>query len=153
VRKYRELLPEAVHLPKPQQHQWIYFGMFPNFVLGLYPDSVIFYQDIPQSATQTLQRGMCYRRPDESREMRVARFLSGRIDRDTGLEDQMLMVWACEATKSSAYDGVIFSDLEYGVKTYHDHLRKLIPVVEHNSAPLVGQMAILNQDMLSKRTA
>jgi len=153
VRKYRDLLPEASHLPLSQQRQWIYFGMFPNFVLGLYPDSVIFYQDVPQSATQTLQRGMCYRRPDESREMKVARYLSGRIDRDTGAEDQMLMVWSCEATRSSAYDGVILSDLEYGVKTYHDHLRNLIPVVEHNTAPLGGQMATLNQEILLKRTA
>ena len=151
VRKCRDLLPEASHLPVSQQRQWIYFGMFPNFVLGLYPDSVIFYQDVPQSATQTLQRGMCYRRPDESREMKVARYLSGRIDRDTGAEDQMLMVWSCEATRSSAYDGVILSDLEYGVKTYHDHLRKLIPVVESNTLPLVGQMALLNQEILSKR--
>ncbi len=126
---------------------------FPNFVLGLYPDSVIFYQDVPQSATQTLQRGMCYRRPDESREMKVARYLSGRIDRDTGAEDQMLMVWSCEATRSSAYDGVILSDLEYGVKTYHDHLRNLIPVVEHSTAPLGGQMATLNKEILLKRTA
>ncbi|MDE0994479.1 MAG: aromatic ring-hydroxylating dioxygenase subunit alpha, partial [Rhodospirillales bacterium] len=100
-----------------------------------------------------LQRGICYRKPDESRQMKVSRYLSGRIDRDTGAEDQMLMVWSCEATKSSAYEGVVFSDLEYGVKTYHDHLRKLVPVVESKTIPLVGQMAILNQDMLSKRTA
>ena len=83
--------------------------------------------------------------------MKVARYLSGRIDRDTGAEDQMLMVWSCAATRSSAYDGVILSDLEYGVKTYHDHLRKLIPVVESNTLPLVGQMALLNQEILSKR--
>ena len=111
VRKYREILPEADRLPLHQRRQWIYFGMFPNFVLGLYPDSVIYYQEVPQSAEQTVQRGMCYRRAKESREMKAARYLSGRIDRDTADEDQMLMVWSCEATKSSAYDGVIFSDL------------------------------------------
>ena len=152
VRKYRDLLPEAKHLPVSQQRQWIYFGMFPNLVLGLYPDSVIFYQDVPQSATETLQRGMCFRRKDESRAMKAARYLSGRIDRDTGEEDQMLMVWSCEATRSSAYDGVILSDLEYGLKTYHDHLRKLIPVIQQKSIPSVGQMANLNQKILSKRT-
>jgi phenylpropionate dioxygenase-like ring-hydroxylating dioxygenase large terminal subunit len=129
VRKYREILPDADNLTLHQRRQWIYFGMFPNFVLGLYPDSVIYYQEVPQSAEQTVQRGMCYRRAKESREMKAARYLSGRIDRDTAEEDQMLMVWSCEATKSSAYDGVIFSDLEYGVKTYHDHLRQLLPVM------------------------
>jgi len=30
-------------------------------------------------------------------------------------------------------------------------LRKLIPVVESNTVPLVGQMAILNKEILSKR--
>ena len=150
VRKYREILPEADNLPREQQRQWIYFGMFPNFVLGLYPDSVIYYQEVPQSAEQTVQRGMCYRRRDESREMKAARYLSGRIDRDTAVEDQMLMVWSCEATKSSAYDGVIFSDLEYGVKTYHDHLRQLLPVMAQPVPPASGQMALLNDALLSK---
>ena len=150
VRKYREILPEADNLPREQQRQWIYFGMFPNFVLGLYPDSVIYYQEVPQSAEQTVQRGMCYRRRDESREMKAARYLSGRIDRDTADEDQMLMVWSCEATKSSAYDGVIFSDLEYGVKTYHDHLRLLLPVMAQPVPPESGQMALRNDALLSK---
>jgi phenylpropionate dioxygenase-like ring-hydroxylating dioxygenase large terminal subunit len=153
VRKYREILPEAENLPLHQRRQWIYFGMFPNFVLGLYPDSVIYYQEVPQSATQTVQRGMCYRRREESREMKAARYLSGRIDRDTAEEDQMLMVWSCEATKSSAYDGVIFSDLEYGVKTYHDHLRRLLPVMGHPAPPEPGQMAQVNDALLGKGTA
>ena len=150
VRKYREILPEADNLPREQRRQWIYFGMFPNFVLGLYPDSVIYYQEVPQSAEQTVQRGMCYRRRDESREMKAARYLSGRIDRDTADEDQMLMVWSCEATKSSAYDGVILSDLEYGVKTYHDHLRQLLPVMEQPVPPKPGQMAHVNDTLLAK---
>jgi phenylpropionate dioxygenase-like ring-hydroxylating dioxygenase large terminal subunit len=150
VRKYREILPEADQLPLHQRRQWIYFGMFPNFVLGLYPDSVIYYQEVPQSAEQTVQRGMCYRRAKESREMKAARYLSGRIDRDTAEEDQMLMVWSCEATKSSAYDGVILSDLEYGVKTYHDHLRRLLPVMEQPVPPKPGQMAHVNDTLLAK---
>lgn len=153
VRKYREILPEAENLPLHQRRQWIYFGMFPNFVLGLYPDSVIYYQEVPQSAKKTVQRGMCYRRREESREMKAARYLSGRIDRDTAEEDQMLMVWSCEATKSSAYDGVIFSDLEYGVKTYHDHLRRLLPVMGQPAPPEPGQMAQVNDALLGKGTA
>ena len=150
VRKYREILPEADRLPLHQRRQWIYFGMFPNFVFGLYPDSVIYYQEVPQSAEQTVKRGMCYRRAKESREMKAARYLSGRIDRDTAEEDQMLMVWSCEATKSSAYDGVILSDLEYGVKTYHDHLRQLLPVMEQPVPPKPGQMVHVNDTLLAK---
>jgi hypothetical protein len=50
-------------------------------------------------------------------------------------EDQRLCVWACEATQSSAYDGVVLSDLEYGLKTFHDHLRKKIPALKKIDEP------------------
>ena len=82
--------------------------------------------------------------------MKAARYLSGRIDRDTAGEDQMLMIWSCEATKSSAYDGVIFSDLEYGVKTYHDHLLQLLPVLEQPVPPESGHIARVNDALLGK---
>jgi len=129
TRHYRAILPEATHLPPQNRAAWLYIGVFPNLVFGFYPDSVIFYQEIPQSATKTVQRGATFRHRDESRQLRAARYLSARIDRDTAREDQMLTIWACEATQSSAFDGIILSDLEYGLKSFHDHLRAEIPVV------------------------
>ena len=54
-----------------------------------------------------------------------------RIDRTTSKEDEQLIEWTWEAAFSSGYDGIILSDLEYGVKTYHDALRKLFPVLAH----------------------
>ena len=122
--------------------------MFPNLVFGFYPDSVIYYMEIPISATQTIQRGGALRYPDESRGLKIARYLSGRIDRDTAKEDQMLTVWSCEATKSSAYSGIILSDLEYGVKTYHDHLRKIMPVLRLTDQPDYGKLFSLNNEMI-----
>ena len=115
--------------------------MFPNTVIGLYPDGVFFYQEIPVTPTQTKQRGGIIGHPDDSREMKAARYLSGRIDNDTVKEDQMLTIWSCEATKSSAYDGIILSDLEYGLKTYHDHLRALMPVLNEANEPSEGTLA------------
>ena len=109
--------------------------MFPNIVLGLYPDSVIYYQEVPVSATKTIQQGAIYKHRDESREMRASRYLSYRIDRETMDEDQKLCVWACEATQSSAYEGVMLSDLEYGLKTFHDHLRDEIPAIKKIQEP------------------
>ena len=122
--------------------------MFPNLVFGFYPDSVIYYMEIPISATQTLQRGGALRYPNETRDLKIARYLSGRIDRDTAKEDQMLTVWSSEATKSSAYSGIILSDLEYGVKTYHDHLRKIMPVLGLQNAPNSEKMSTVNNEML-----
>ena len=149
VKNYLKLLPKVEKLSKESQNRWLYAGMFPNLVFGFYPDSVIYYMEIPISATQTIQRGGALRYPDESRDLRIARYLSGRIDRDTAKEDQMLTVWSCEATKSSAYSGIILSDLEYGVKTYHDHLRKIMPVLALTDQPKSGQLLTLNNEMIS----
>lgn len=149
VRAYRHFLPEAGHLPESHRNAWVYIGLFPNLVFGFYPDSMIWYQEVPVSATETIQRGGTLRYADESREMRAARYLSGRIDRDTAKEDQMLTVWSCEATRSSAYDGIILSDLEYGLASFYDHLQAVMPVVRQAEEPAPGGMAALNAQILA----
>ena len=149
VRNYLKLLPRVDKLSLESQNRWLYAGMFPNLVFGFYPDSVIYYMEIPVSATRTIQRGGALRYPNETRDLRIARYLSGRIDRDTAKEDQMLTVWSCEATKSSAYSGIVLSDLEYGVKTYHDHLRKIMPVLELQDPPNEGKIAAINDKMIN----
>jgi hypothetical protein len=100
-------------------------------VLGLYPDSAIWYQEIPLSEGETIQRGRAYRFAEETRELRALRYLSGRIDRITAAEDHDLCVWAYEATMSATgYDGAILSDLERGLRSFHDLVREAIPEIE-----------------------
>ncbi len=144
VRAYKSILPEATWLPESHRQAWIYLGIFPNAVIGLYPDSVIYYQEFPEGVGQARLRGQVYRRPDESRELRAARYLSGRIDSITGAEDQQLTLWSYEATQSSGYEGVILSDLEYAVKTHHDHLREALPVMALEQEPAPGTVAQVN---------
>jgi len=151
VRKYKSILPEATWLPESHRKAWLYIGLFPNAVIGLYPDSVIFYQEFPDGVGNARIRGSVYRHPDETRELRLARYLSGRIDTDTAAEDQMLTIWSCEATLSSGYDGIILSDLEYGVRTYHDHLREVLPVVNLEIEPEPGTVAERNTALLARR--
>ncbi len=150
VRGYRDILKKYnwLSLNKVQRNSWLYVGVFPNLVFGFYPESVIYYYEFPLSATKTVQKGGVLRHADETREMKAARYLSGRIDRDTGKEDQMLVVWASEATKSSAFTKIILSDLEFGVKTYHDHLRRVMPVLNLINPPVKGQLHIKNDQML-----
>lgn len=151
VRAYKSILPEATWLPESHRQAWLYLGLFPNAVIGIYPDSMIFYQEFPDGAGNTKLRGAVYRHREESREMRAARYLSGRIDAITAEEDQMLTIWACEATQSSGYDGILLSDLEYGVKSHHDHLRELLPVLTLEEPPETGTMAEVNAAMLAER--
>jgi phenylpropionate dioxygenase-like ring-hydroxylating dioxygenase large terminal subunit len=148
VRRYKALLPEATWLPESHRRAWLYYGLFPNAAFVFYPDSVGFYQEFPLDTGRTRLRGAVYRRRDEDRAWRAARWLSGRIDSLTAAEDQMLTVWSCEATRSSAYDGVLLSDLEYGVKTYHDHLREILPVLTLDHPPAAGTLAAVNRAML-----
>ena len=97
VRNYRKIVEACDWLPPEQHGAWLYYGMFPNNVISLYPETVSFYQEYPISATRTGLRSADYKRPDETREMRAARYLSGRIDKNTVEEDQQLTIWSCEA--------------------------------------------------------
>src|SRR3546814_18427105 len=105
----------------------------------------MFYQEFPVSEGLTLQRGATYRYKDETRQLRLARYLSTRIDRSTTREDVQLTVWSCEAAKSSGYDGIMLSDLEYGVRRFHDHLRELLPVMGEAREPAPGPLQRINK--------
>ena len=62
---------------------------------------------------KTIQRGGNYKYAEENRKMKVSRYLSMRIDRLTSKEDEQLIKWSWEAAFSSAYEGVLLSDLEW----------------------------------------
>jgi hypothetical protein len=49
---------------------------------------------------------------------------------------------------SKAFAGFYLSDLEYGVRTHHDHLRRLLPVLEVETAPDETDMRLLNDRLL-----
>ena len=153
VRNYKKILPDMPNLPESHRRAWVYLGLFPNTVIGLYPESVMFYQEFPVGAGLTVQRGATYRYKEESREMRLARYLSSRIDRDTSEEDVQLTIWSCEATKSSGYQGIMLSDLEYGVRSFHDRLRELLPVMSRDREPGRGTVEEINRDLLSNGRA
>jgi phenylpropionate dioxygenase-like ring-hydroxylating dioxygenase large terminal subunit len=148
VRAYRRILPEAAHLPPSHRRAWFAVGIFPNLVISLYPDQVGFYQEYPVSTGRTLQRGANYALPDPRREMKLARYLSTRIDRTTAREDIRLIQWSWEAMQSSGFKGVILSDLEAGVRFYHDQLRRVIPVASLAEAPPHGTIRATNDRLI-----
>ena len=57
-----------------------------------------------------------------------------------------------EGMRSSAFDGPLLSDLEYGVRAYHDRLRRLMPVLNLETAPPHGQLAECNRDLRDFQT-
>ena len=147
VRNYVKISPENRALPERLRKAWIYFGLFPNAVIAVTPETVQFYQEFPLGVGRTLLRGGIYRYRQEERAHRLARYLALRIDRDTQAEDVQLTVWSNEAMTSNAFAGFYLSDLEYGVRTHHDHLRKVLPVVTLKEAPEEKDMAEANAEL------
>lgn len=153
VRNYVNISPPAPHLPPHLQKAWSYYGLWPNAVFAFTPEAVQFYQEIPLSTGMTRVTGRLYRRPNETRQQRVARYLAYRIDRETSAEDQQLSIWSNESMKSSAFEGFHLSDLEYGVRRHHDGLRQLLPVMTLAEPPREDQIAGINKEMLGETKA
>jgi phenylpropionate dioxygenase-like ring-hydroxylating dioxygenase large terminal subunit len=152
VRNYIKIAPEAVWLPESKRRLWAYYGVFPNGVISVTPEFVQFYQEFPVAINETVLRSATYRRRDEDRQLRLARYLAQRIDRETFREDQQLTIWSNEAMKSSAFEGFHLSDLEYGVRNHHDQLRRLLPVMTVDKAPAEAKLSELNAELRAKST-
>jgi phenylpropionate dioxygenase-like ring-hydroxylating dioxygenase large terminal subunit len=151
VRHYLKISPAQPRLPEDKRRAWAYYGLFPNAVFTMTPEGVQFYQEFPLDIERTLIRSMSYRRPDEDRRQRLARYLAGRIDRETQNEDIQLSIWSNEAMKSSAFDGFHLSDLEWGVRRYHDRLRAVLPVLTRDEPPAEDHIATINARLRTAR--
>ena len=145
VRNYVKTLPQMAHPPE-EARRWAYLGVFPNLVLMLYPDLIGFYQEFPVAVGKTIQRMAYYALPDDGRGSR-RRYLAHRIDRITGAEDTQLIKWSWESMQSSGYSGMIPSDLEAGVRDYHDTLRQMLPVMALDVSRRRGQVVALNASL------
>ncbi|MHA7773913.1 aromatic ring-hydroxylating oxygenase subunit alpha [Roseibium sp. M-1] len=150
VRNYVNLQTETPHLPEHLQKAWGYYGLFPSNVIIFMPEAIQFYNEVPLSTGQTLLRGGSYKYPWETRQQRATRYLIDRIDRATIEEDVQLTIWSNEAMKSKSFAGFYLSDLEYGVKTYHDHLRQVLPILTLEEEPDEARMAEINAEMLAE---
>ncbi len=149
-REYVESLPEDSYLPESHRHIWIYWGMYPTFVLTLFPDQVEIYQFFPSGPQQSIMQGKCYALADERPQMQRARELNQAINMGVGNEDIQLIEWVAEGMRSSAFDGLMLSDLELGVASFHNALRDVLPVMELENAPEPGSLRETNDRLLAE---
>ena len=149
VKNYVAIAGDQDWLAEEKRREWGYYGLFPNAVIAVTPETVQFYQEFPLSVGQTLLRSAVYRRPQESRKQKLARYLARRIDRETYLEDIQLSIWSNESMKSSAFEDFHLSDLECGVKSHHDHIRAILPVANLRDRPGEDKVASLNAALKS----
>jgi carnitine monooxygenase subunit len=137
-RMYQRLLPPVPHLPEANQRHWLYFKLWPNVAFDIYPDQVDFMQWLPTGPTTCLIREISYVLPDERREMKAARYLNWRINRQVNAEDTELITRVQQGMQSKSFTMGPLSDKEVCLKHFCSRMRDLIPEARQEHAPPPG---------------
>lgn len=131
-RMYQHLLPHVPHLPPERQRSWQYVKLWPNVAFDIYPDQVDFMQWLPTGPTSCIIREISYVLPDDRREMRAARYLNWRINRQVNAEDTVLITRVQEGMSSDSFSIGPLSDKEVCLKHFCKRVRELIPEAREN---------------------
>lgn len=137
-RLYQRLLPSVPHLPPELQRHWHYLRLWPNVAFDIYPDQVDFMQWLPISPTESIIREIAYVLPDERREMRAARYLNWRINRQVNAEDTVLIGRVQQGMGSRSFSIGPLSDKELCLRHFCHRVRELIPEARQVERPVVG---------------
>ena len=149
-RAYQKYLPRVDHLPETHQRKWLYYKLFPNVAFDIYPDQVDFMQFLPVGATETVIREISYALPDADmpekwrREMKIARHLNWRINRQVNAEDTELITRVQLGMQSPAYKAGPLGTSEVCLRSFAQKLRKLIPEARLDSSPPPGWSRLAN---------
>ncbi|RLA00886.1 MAG: aromatic ring-hydroxylating dioxygenase subunit alpha, partial [Gammaproteobacteria bacterium] len=150
-RLYKSILPHSDHLDEALQEHWVYYRAFPNLAFDIYPDQVDFMQFIPVSPTETIIREIPYALKDNRREMKAARYLNWRINRQVNKEDTDLVERVQDGMSSSSFTSGPFASSEICLIDSANKMRKIIPVSNMETPPPYGQAKSINDQMLEKR--
>ncbi len=126
------------HLPEEAQRLWLYFKLWPNVAFDIYPDQVDFMQFLPISPTETLIREISYAIPDDRREMKAARYLNWRINREVNAEDTMLIARVQAGMQSQSFTVGPLSEDEVCLRSFCRKMRRLIPETRLHQPPAPG---------------
>ena len=137
-RLYQKTLPPVPHLPEEAQRLWLYLKLWPNVAFDIYPDQVDFMQFLPVSPTETLIREIGYALPDERREMKAARYLNWRINRQVNAEDTVLIARVQAGMQSQSFTVGPLSEEEICLRSFCRKVRQLIPETRLHQPPGPG---------------
>ncbi len=137
-RLYQRLLPDTPHLPASHRRRWLYFKLWPNVAFDLYPDQIDFMQWLPVSPTQTLIREISYALPDDRREMKAARYLNWRINRQVNAEDATLIARVQQGMASRSFTVGPLGKSEVCLRNFCCKIRRLIPEARNDDKPKQG---------------
>ncbi len=138
---YQRMLPRVDWLAPERNRRWVYFKLWPNVALDIYPDQVDFMQFLPVSATETVIREIAYVHRDTRREMRAARYLNWRINRRVNVEDKALIERVQAGMNSRSYSSGPLGDNEVCLRSFSRRMRTLIPACRSPATPARGWSA------------
>ncbi|TMJ20420.1 MAG: aromatic ring-hydroxylating dioxygenase subunit alpha [Alphaproteobacteria bacterium] len=133
-RAYQAFLPGA-------DRRWLYYKLWPNVAIDIYPDQVDFMHFVPVGPTETLIREISYALPDAKipeqwrREMKAARYLNWRINRRVNAEDTALIRRVQQGMESASYTPGPLGRSEVCLRSFAGKLRRLIPETREQSPP------------------
>ncbi len=137
-RAYQHFLPQVAHLPPERRRLWTYFKLWPNIAFDIYPDQIDFMQWLPVSPTETLIREIAYAIADDRREMKAARYLNWRINRQVNAEDTRLIARVQAGMASQSFTAGPLSEKEVALRNFCRRVRALIPEARQGVAPAAG---------------
>ncbi len=135
VQAYRQLLPDALHLPPERRRMWTYFRLFPALMFDVYPDQIDFMQFLPVDATTCILRDGAYALPDDRREMRAARYLNQRLNRDVNAEDQGLIERVQDGMGTQRFTVGPLGRGEVCLRAFAERMRATIPLAREPERP------------------
>ena len=147
--QYHKLLPDYDHLPEKMRRRWSYFGLFPSVYFDMYPESMDFFQVLPVGPGRLRLRSRVYVHPNQSRQDKVALYLSTRINVEVQEEDNNLTQAVQRGMSTSTYKRGILSDKEVVVKGLQSWIRERLPVADLSEAP--AHIAARNASMRNSK--
>ena len=148
---YKKYLPRVDHLPTERQWQWTYYRLWPNLAFDVYPDQMDFMQFIPINASTTMIREIPFALKDDRREMKVARYLNWRINREVNSEDTRLIKWVQEGMQTSAFQSGPLAKSEICLIDSAEKIRQAIPIANLDQEPTTEDMQGLNRQLSARR--
>ena len=147
ARLYCKVLPDVAHLPESHRRLWLYYQVWPNVTFNIYPDMIEFMSFLPLSPTACMVRDGAYALPDDRREMRIARYLNFRINRDVNVEDKDLIERVQDGMGSSVYTTGPLGSHEVCLRNMARQMRQVLPVSKLAEPPPPGTVAARNREM------
>ena len=143
-RLYDKFLPNMEHLDSTKQRYWLYYRLWPNLAFDIYPEQMDFMQFIPISSSSTMIREISYALPDSRREVKAARYLNWRINRQVNNEDTKLINFVQEGMNTGKFKSGPLAKSEVCLIDSANKIREAIPVSKLEDQPKKNTMHELN---------